>query len=48
MVAVLSFVTDASSFRKRLRRVYVGLSTIPCLLGNLGILVQPVVARLRS
>jgi hypothetical protein len=47
LVEDLFFVTDESRFQRRLRRIYVALSFIPYLLGNLGILVRPLVARLR-
>ncbi len=44
----LFFVTNESSLKKRLRRFCVGLSFIPYLLGNLGVIVQPMVAKFRS
>lgn len=44
----LFFVTNESSLKKRLRRFFVGLSFILYLLSNIGVIVQPIVAKFRS
>jgi predicted amidohydrolase len=48
MVEELFFVTRESSLKKRLRRLCVGLSFAPYLARNLGVILRPIMADLRS